>query len=145
PAVLDEFSLIFRPCGFRREAFSPAYGLAESTLAGTANPIGAVPGLRTFDVAALERGQARLLRGGAEGGRVMPGSGEALPDVPIAIVDPQTLTRCAPHEVGEIWVGGPTIAEGYWQRPDATQETFGARIAGESDGGTYLRTGDLGV
>ncbi|WP_442593803.1 AMP-binding protein [Parapusillimonas sp. JC17] len=145
PAVLDEFSLMFQPCGFRREAFAPAYGLAESTLAVTANPIGVAPVLRTFDVAALERGQARILQNGAEGGRVMPGSGEALPDVPIAIVDPETLARCAPHEVGEIWVGGPTIAEGYWQRPDATQETFGARIAGEPDGATYLRTGDLGV
>ncbi len=145
PAVLEEFSLAFGPRGFRREAFAPAYGLAESTLAVTANPVGAAPVMRSFDVAALERGQARILPDGAPGGRVMPGSGRALPDVPIAIVDPDTLARRRPHEIGEIWVGGPTIAAGYWRRPDETRDTFGARIAGETDGAQYLRTGDLGV
>src|SRR5690606_6378172 len=77
--------------------------------------------------------------------RVMPGSGCPLPDVPIAIVDPETLRRCPSHVVGEIWVGGPTIAQGYWRRPEETAATFGAVIAGEAQAGGYLRTGDLGV
>src|SRR3546814_11760225 len=75
----------------------------------------------------------------------MPGSGEPLPGVPIAIVDPETGRRRAPDQVGEIWVGGPTIAAGYWQREEETAATFGAVIQGEESAGTYLRTGDLGA
>src|SRR3546814_18447930 len=99
---------------------SPAYGLAESTLAVTGNPVGAEPVMRCFDVAALERGQVRILDKGVAGGRRMPGSGQALADVPIAIVDPDTLKRCPAHTVGELWVGGPTIAQGSWRRPAET-------------------------
>src|SRR5690606_33434486 len=120
PAVLEQFSAEFQACGFRREAFAPAYGLAESTLAVTANPTGVEPVMRGFDVAALEQGRVRILDAHAAGSRVMPGSGRALPDVPIAIVDPDTHRRCPPQAVGEIWVGGPTIAQGYWRRPDET-------------------------
>src|SRR3546814_8220869 len=69
PAVLEEFSAQFHAYGFRREAFAPAYGLAESTLAVTGNPVGAEPVMRCFDVAALERGQVRILDKGVAGGR----------------------------------------------------------------------------
>ncbi|AEC21912.1 AMP-dependent synthetase and ligase [Pusillimonas sp. T7-7] len=145
PAVLEQFSTEFQPHGFQRAAFAPAYGLAESTLAVTANPTGAEPVMRCFDVAVLEQGQVRMLDAQAAGGRVMPGSGRPLPDVPVAIVDPETFRRCPPHVVGEIWVGGPTIAQGYWRRPDETAATFAAVIADEEDAGPFLRTGDLGV
>jgi acyl-CoA synthetase (AMP-forming)/AMP-acid ligase II len=58
-------------------------------------------------------------------------------------VDPQSLRACALGCVGEIWLAGPSVAAGYWNRPEETTRTFGARIAG-SDAGPYLRTGDLG-
>ncbi|MGB6105895.1 MAG: AMP-binding protein, partial [Pusillimonas sp.] len=145
PAVLEQFCAEFQPHGFRRAAFAPAYGLAESTLAVTANPVGAAPVMRCFDVAALEQGKVRIVEQGVAQGRTMPGSGQPLPDVPIAIVDPETFRRCPPHTIGEIWVGGPTIAQGYWKRPDETAATFGVSIAGEDGAGTFLRTGDLGV
>jgi acyl carrier protein len=45
--------------------------------------------------------------------------------------------------VGEIWVSGPSVAAGYWGRPEETAVTFGARLAGDSDR-KWLRTGDLG-
>jgi len=45
--------------------------------------------------------------------------------------------------VGEIWVGGPSVAEGYWGRPDVTEEMFRARLK-HSGEGPFLRTGDLG-
>ncbi len=38
-------------------------------------------------------------------------------------------------ETGEIWMSGVTVARGYWNRPGATEETFG---------GGWLRSGDLG-
>lgn len=145
PAVMEQFIEQFQPFGFRREAFAPAYGLAESTLAVTASPVGAPPVLRHFDVDALAAGQVCIVADGAPASRAMPGSGRPLPDVPIAIVDPDTRRRCPPGRVGEIWVGGPTIARGYWQRPDETEAAFGAVIEGEASAGSFLRTGDLGV
>ncbi|MEM9036003.1 MAG: long-chain fatty acid--CoA ligase [Actinomycetota bacterium] len=40
---------------------------------------------------------------------------------------------CEPDEVGELWVAGPHITPGYWNRPDATADAFEGR---------WLRTGD---
>ena len=52
-----------------------------------------------------------------------------MPDTRIVIVDPESLTRCAPDEVGEIWVSGPSVAQGYWNRPEETERTFRAYLA----------------
>ena len=65
-------------------------------------------------------------------------------DQRIEIVNPQTFKIAAPDETGEIWVQGPNISQGYWNRKQATKETFGARISGSNDG-PFLRTGDLGA
>ena len=40
---------------------------------------------------------------------------------------------CGPEEVGELWVAGPNITPGYWNRPDATADAFEGR---------WLKTGD---
>jgi acyl-CoA synthetase (AMP-forming)/AMP-acid ligase II len=45
--------------------------------------------------------------------------------------------------VGEVWVSGPSVAEGYWNRAEETQRTFGAHVAGTGEG-PFLRTEDLG-
>src|SRR6185295_10150913 len=58
------------------------------------------------------------------------------------VADPESRTLCPPGRVGEIWVAGPSIAQGYWNRPQEAAEVFDARLA---DGeGPFLRTGDLG-
>ncbi|MBM3649610.1 MAG: AMP-binding protein [Alphaproteobacteria bacterium] len=145
PEVMDAFMETFAPHGFRRAAFAPAYGLAESTLAVTASPTGVEPLIFHFDAAALEQGRVVEAPPTAAKRRVLVGCGAPLPDVPIAIVDAQTGRRQPPGEVGEIWVGGPTIARGYWRRPEESAATFGVRVAGEDDANGYLRTGDLGA
>ena len=63
-------------------------------------------------------------------------------DTRIVIVDPETETVCAPDRVGEIWVSGASVAQGYWQREQETRETFQARLQ-ETGDGPFLRTGDL--
>jgi acyl-CoA synthetase (AMP-forming)/AMP-acid ligase II/acyl carrier protein len=67
-----------------------------------------------------------------------PGSG-----VDIRIVDPDTRVARGPHEVGEIWVSGPSVADSYWNQPNETEEQLRARIV-HGDGTPYLRTGDMG-
>jgi acyl-CoA synthetase (AMP-forming)/AMP-acid ligase II len=61
----------------------------------------------------------------------------------LAIVDPESGRRCAGGRVGEIWSAGPSVAGGYWGRPDESRATFHNRLAGEGDR-DFLRTGDLG-
>jgi len=60
----------------------------------------------------------------------------------LLIVDPATLRPCRDGETGEIWVAGPGVARGYWNRPEENVRIFRA-FSTEGDG-PFLRTGDLG-
>jgi acyl-CoA synthetase (AMP-forming)/AMP-acid ligase II/acyl carrier protein len=139
PEVMEEFCQLFKSCGFRQSAFAPAYGLAEATLLVTTSRKLDAPVFCRVDVEALA--QNRLVE--TPTGQRLSGSGRLLAETQVVIVHPETLTRCAPNQVGEIWVSSVGVARGYWQRPDATQETFCASLADTGDG-PFLRTGDLG-
>jgi acyl-CoA synthetase (AMP-forming)/AMP-acid ligase II/acyl carrier protein len=144
PTVLAAFEAQFLACGYGPTVSCPAYGLAESTLAITANPVGERPVLVHLDRDALDRqGAATAVEPGTPRARVLVGCGRALPDVGIRIVDPQTGRALKDGLVGEVWASGPTIAMSYWNNPAASTETFSARIEG-GDGTPHLRTGDLG-
>ena len=70
-------------------------------------------------------------------------NGQTLPGQRVVIVDPESLTPRLPGEVGEIWVSGPSVAQGYWNRTEETARTFEAFLRGSGEG-PFLRTGDLG-
>lgn len=142
-APLERFSELLRPCGFRPEALLPAYGLAEAVLLVSGHRLGQRFVARCFSAAALREGRVEPADGGALGTRELVGNGSAVVDQRIEIVDPSTLRRCDPDQVGEIWVAGPNVARGYWNRPADSASTFGARLA-DSGEGPFLRTGDLG-
>jgi len=141
--ALDRFANAFADCGFRREAFYVAYGLAEATLfvSGRLNP--AVPVVKTFDRLALERNQVLETPVANEGTRSVVGCGRTLLDQQLAVVDPNTMTRCSSNRVGEIWVSGPSVGLGYWGHPAETEVIFSAQVADTGEG-PFLRTGDLG-
>ncbi|ETX02330.1 MAG: AMP-dependent synthetase and ligase [Candidatus Entotheonella factor] len=140
--TIEQFAAAFEPYGFRREAFYPCYGLAESTLMSTGGKKTASPVIRNIQKVALEQHQIAIPCIGATGAQALVGCGKSLKDQSILIVDPDNLTPCAPNQIGEIWISGPSVAQGYWNHPKATEETFGAyTTTGE---GPYLRTGDLG-
>jgi amino acid adenylation domain-containing protein len=141
--TLDRFAEAFGPSGFSRDAFFPCYGLAEATLIVSGGLVSAPPLVRHVDAAALERARVSLVDEGVEGARAVVGCGTSLLDQDVVIADPETLAPASPGVVGEIWVRGGSVAQGYWQRPKETAETFGARLAGTGEG-PYLRTGDLG-
>ncbi|HEX6289412.1 MAG TPA: AMP-binding protein, partial [Herpetosiphonaceae bacterium] len=142
--TLDRFAATFAPHGFRREAFYPCYGLAEATLIVSGGTRTAPPIIRTFDAEALTQHRAVEAAETPAQTRALVGCGQVLGDQRIVIVDPQRRTRCQPDEIGEIWVAGPSVAQGYWRRDEATLQTFKARLA-DTDDGPYLRTGDLGI
>ncbi len=138
----ERFATAFAESGFRREAFVPCYGLAEATLMASGGPAGTRPVSAAVHAAALGRHRVVACRRESPAARVLIASGHPLPALDLAIVQPETCMPCAGDEVGEIWIGGDTVAAGYWRRPGETGEVFGARLA---DGrGAYLRTGDLG-
>jgi 8-amino-7-oxononanoate synthase len=140
--TIERFSKAFAECGFRREAFYPCYGLAEATLIVSGGYKQAAPVVRSFDSHSLEKHIVAPAEVGAEGSRQLVGSGGNLLDQTIVIADPETSQPLEDNRVGEIWVSGPSVAEGYWHREEETEHTFGARLV---DGrGPFLRTGDLG-
>jgi acyl-CoA synthetase (AMP-forming)/AMP-acid ligase II len=72
-----------------------------------------------------------------EGGAApKPGSvGKCWPGMQARIVDVESGTDLGPNQRGELWMRGPNVMRGYFERPDATRETLTA------DG--WLRTGDI--
>lgn len=132
---LDRFAARFAPVGFSRRAFFSCYGLAEATLYVS----GASAQALRVDAEKLERSRLEP----ADTGRPLVGCGRPL-EGSVRIVDPVTACELPAGSIGEIWVRGASVARGYWNQPEATRETFEARLADGFEG-PFLRTGDLGA
>ncbi|MEU8846666.1 fatty acyl-AMP ligase [Streptomyces sp. NPDC048564] len=135
--VLNAFARRLAPIGFSPRVWAPSYGLAEATLMVTGTPCGSGPTVGRFCRDALEAGHAvpdpdgvDLVSCGAPAG------------ADVRIVDPATSRPVKDGQVGEVWVRGESVAEGYLNDPQATAEHFAA-VTADGDG-PYLRTGDLG-
>lgn len=166
--TLDRFVETFEPYGFRREAFYTCYGMAESTLIITGSTKLTAPMVEHISAGALEKGQ--ILRSPVErqDTRTVVSCGHVLNGQTVMIIDPDSLLSCEAGQVGEIWVSGDSVAQGYWNQPELTEASFQANISesardksleneslenenseGESPGNTanvgpFMRTGDLG-
>ncbi len=141
--TLERFAEHFAPCGLQRQALRPLYGLAEATLMVTGGPQGSPQKELTVDGAALAHHRLREVAEGTPGARRLVGLGRSWLDQRLSIIDPATRSRLAPGQVGEIWLSGASVAQGYWNRPEETEHTFRATREGLGDG-PWLRTGDLG-
>jgi len=142
--TLAAFATRFGPAGFRARAFIPAYGMAETTLLVTASVREGAVSTVDADSEGIERGElvrASIGRRAVE----LVSCGPPAGGHEVVIVDPLSGERAAAGSIGEILVRGPSVAQGYWKRPDATAETFAATIPGDADDRRYLRTGDLGI
>jgi amino acid adenylation domain-containing protein len=147
--TLERFSRAFGACGFVPEAFYPCYGLAEATLFASGGIRGAVPTVRHLRRAALEQGRAEEAAADEPATQVAVGCGHPWLGQEIVVVDPAARKPSPEGRVGEIWVAGPSVAQGYWNRSAETEEVFGGVLAETpetpgSEKRTYLRTGDLG-
>ena len=141
PETLERFAETFAAQGFRSNAFYPCYGLAEATLL-VAGGDGPGP-IEVLQVAPEPLARNRVQLEVEANSLSLVSNGRGLAGQEFMIVNPDTLIPCAPDEVGEIWLQGPSVAQGYWNRPEASQETFGAYLADRS-AGPFLRTGDMG-
>jgi len=142
--TLEKFTKTFEPYGFRLNTFDPVYGLAEATLEVSGRlQYSSKPVFYSVQTEALKKNKIVEASPNQQDSVTLVGCGQVKLDTKVVIVNPDSLVQCSPEEVGEIWISGPIVAQGYWNRPDETKNTFKAYITGRKDG-PYLRTGDLG-
>ncbi len=146
PATLKRFADRFAAFNFDPRAILPSYGMAEATvyIASRRVGLGEPPKIVDFDSEKLPAGQASKCESGSGTPLISYGDTKSMA---VRVVDPDTNRECTEGAVGEIWVHGDNVALGYWQKPEETERTFGARIVESTDGtpeGPWLRTGDSG-
>lgn len=140
--TLERFVQAFKHCGFRASFLHPCYGLAENTVGVSGGSVKDEPVYYTVDAKALEQNRA-IAASPAVQIKQLVGCGQAGLGTNIFIVDPDSLMSCQPNQVGEIWLSGSSVAQGYWNKPEETKHTFNAYLADTGEG-PFLRTGDLG-
>ncbi len=141
--TLARFAEVFGPCGYRPETAYPSYGMAEGTATVTGGTTLTAPVTLRLQRRALEQRQVLESESIDDSALILVGCGKTLPEQEVRIVDPELMQECPPDGIGEIWVSGPSVAQGYWRRPDDTADSFGGRLAAFPNR-TFLRTGDLG-
>ncbi|MEM9916687.1 MAG: AMP-binding protein [Bacteroidota bacterium] len=140
---IKNFASIF-PAQYDIESIvSPAYGLAEATLVVSCGIAGHSMKECWVGLEDLKEGRLTYMAAQSADSCQFVGCGPIIDDTDVRIVQPDTLELCTEEQVGEIWVKGPTVAKGYWQRAETTKEIFGAFTSDTSEG-PFLRTGDLG-
>lgn len=142
PEALTEFTETFAAYGFQHRAHTPGFGLAEATLTVTICDRRDEPIVRRFDRGALAEGRAvPPAEEQPLGGTPLVGCGAPVGQ-DVRIVHPVSCAELPTGRVGEIWVSGTNVCDGYYGRPDATAEAFHATLRGSA--ARWLRTGDLG-
>jgi fatty-acyl-CoA synthase len=133
--TMERFAKRFAPYGFRREALTPVYGLAEGSLAISVPKIGS-----GFKVDRIERAQFE------SEGRAVPvasadaaalefvNGGKPVPTVEVRIVDADGR-NLGERQEGRLWFRGPSATRGYYRNPNATRELM--------RDGDWLDSGDL--
>jgi amino acid adenylation domain-containing protein/non-ribosomal peptide synthase protein (TIGR01720 family) len=138
--TLMQFAAQFGMHEFNANALFPCYGLAEATLLVS----GAQPGegmkVRHVAPQALSEGTLDV----SDEGVALVSCGRVPYAHSVLIVDPATQAQLPDEQIGEIWVNGPSVANGYWRNDEASAETFVTRDADNGDAQRWLRTGDLG-
>ncbi|UOB15123.1 fatty acyl-AMP ligase [Streptomyces sp. HP-A2021] len=143
PGTADRFHAAFAGQGLAPRTHCPSYGLAEATVFVCAARPGEPIGRFSLDRDALAAGKALPARADDPRAVLLAGCGTPAGQR-VRIADPVTRALLSEGEVGEIWVQGPNVGRGYWNRGPG--DVFGAEFAdAEAAPGGWLRTGDLGT
>ena len=139
--TLERFTQAFEPHGFKPTAFFQGYGLAEAVLSVSSGAIGKMHNTLKVNSQDLHK---NIVTPATDGDTIeVVSCGLPLTDQEIIIVHSETLAALPEMQVGEVWIRGDNVTRGYWNRPDATRETFQGYTT-EPQGGPYLKSGDLG-
>ena len=140
--TLESFSVKFSPSGFQYSSFLPCYGLAEATLFVSGSHQ-LDPNILFLSKKSLSQNEVLLVEQKQSDSQKVVGCGKSQLDQEIIIVDPETLEPCKADQIGEVWLTGIHIAQGYWANPKLTNEVFNASLYGD-DKKKIFRSGDLG-
>lgn len=120
--TMERFVQAFANSGFQRESFFPCYVLAEAALF--------VAGAQLETTGSILPHKDGAESNAKPNGEARPVScGFAAADHVIRIACPETGESRREGEIGEVWVSGPSVAQGYWNRPEESENTFRARFA----------------
>lgn len=136
------FNETFAECGLSPVAIQPGFGMAETVIMFSRSE-----GLKTLiaDRALLEtEGKLKLIDESAseEEKKYLVNLGPSMDSHEILIIDDQNRI-CPEGQVGQIMISGPSVCEGYFENPEATEEVFRQKIEGRDQ--PFLSTGDLGL
>ncbi len=135
PTTIERFADRFGPYGFRRDAMTPVYGLAESAVGLAFPPLGRGPVIDRIRRDAFTRsGRAEPAEPGAPEDLRFVACGHPLPGHEIRIVD-AAGNELGDRREGRIEFRGPSATAGYFNNAPATRALF------HDD---WLDTGDLG-
>ncbi|WP_146010561.1 condensation domain-containing protein, partial [Dyella sp. AD56] len=137
PETLRRFAAAYADQGFKAEALTPAYGLAEATLLVAARVSKPGDGLQTLALDRVAIAEGRVLEGGDNPIEIASVGSPVAAD--ICIVAANESGQVGPGQIGEILVSGPSVTLGYWAHDSLTRESYIML-----DGRRWLRTGDLG-
>ncbi|MDH6282194.1 long-chain-fatty-acid--AMP ligase FadD32 [Prescottella agglutinans] len=152
---MRKFNEAFAPYGLPKTAIKPSYGMAEATLFVSTTHPDEEAKVIYVDRDELNSGRMVKVDQDAPGAVAQVACGEVSRSQWAAIVDPDTASERPEGHVGEIWLHGDNIGQGYWGRERETAETFhnkllerlpdGSHADGAADDANWLRTGDYGV
>lgn len=140
--TIKRFINIYQKYGFNPLAYYPAYGMAEATLYVSGSNVFDGAKFETVDRDKLKYDQIAVAPTKPESAIELVNCGKPWLEEKILTVDPETFATKKPYEIGEIWLMGPHVAQGYWNKPEINQNIFNAHTL--EGVGPCLRTGDLG-
>ncbi|HXV24147.1 MAG TPA: AMP-binding protein [Alphaproteobacteria bacterium] len=133
--TIARFAARFAAYGFRTNAMTPMYGLAENAVALTVSPVGRGPRIDRVDRAVLgSLGRAEPAAEEDPRAATFVSSGVPIPGHEVRILGP-SLAEAMDREEGHIQFRGPSATSGYCRDPEKTA----ALRQGE-----WLNTGDRG-
>lgn len=136
-SALDKFSQRFKAAKFNSKAFSPTYGLAEATLLVTVTPY--LEGITTACHSVEEQADKFASDDALSTKKQQEFISSGIPSVPLKIMNPKTNEEVGDNEIGEIWVSGDSVTQGYWNNLELTNQNYP-----QYQSQRYFKTGDLG-
>ncbi|WKB53465.1 AMP-binding protein [Eleftheria terrae] len=143
--TVEAFLRSAAPHGLQAKAFCACYGMAEATVQVSGAGRGTGPRFLCVSGSELARGRLRPCAESDPDARSLVGCGDTGEAHEILIVTPAGRPVEQAGDIGEVWVRGPSVGQGYWELPQVSRDTFEGRLQGDTDGPAYLRTGDLGA
>lgn len=153
-AAVEKFTTAFAPYGLPSTAIKPSYGMAEATLSVASIAPSAAASAVYLDRDQLSAGRAVTVAATDEGAVAHVSCGQPIPNQWAVIASPDG-DELPDRTVGEIWLHGNNVGQGYFGRVDESERVFanklqtrlttGSHAEEVPDNGHWLATGDLGV